>query len=297
MYKKILVMIIMSFLLVGCFGDDQEYPSSYPASKSYTIDEILYPGAPNILVLDSEIAKIDYSNANEGYIMAFLKTDISKKVKIQIAKDERKYNYDLTTNSGVAYPLQMGNGKYIIKILENIEGNQYAIKNSIEIDVVLDDELKPYLYPNILVNYKPNDKITSLAIEIVKDADNDLKRIKEIYEYVANYLSYDDKKAKLAKQEYLIPDLEEIIKTKQGICFDYASMMVAMLRINHIPARLICGGTDKDEYHAWLEVYLDGKGWINPDIFIDKDIWTIMDPTFASNKYDYDGNYEATSYY
>lgn len=49
-------------------------------------------------------------------------------------------------------------------------------------------------------------------------------------------------------------------------------------------------GTDKDEYHSWLEVYVKGQGWVNPDIFMDKDTWTIMDPTFASTKYDYEEN-------
>ncbi len=77
---------------------------------------------------------------------------------------------------------------------------------------------------------------------------------------MANYINYDDDKVALAKQQYLIPNLDEIINNKKGICFDYASMMTAMLRINHIPARLICGGTDKDEYHSWLEVYVKGQG-------------------------------------
>ncbi|WRK54062.1 transglutaminase domain-containing protein [Coprobacillaceae bacterium CR2/5/TPMF4] len=31
-------------------------------------------------------------------------------------------------------------------------------------------------------------------------------------------------------------------------------------------------GTDRDEYHAWVEVYLEGQGWVNPDIFIDKNV-------------------------
>lgn len=79
----------------------------------------------------------------------------------------------------MSYPLQLGNGKYLIKILENIEGTQYAIKKSVEVDVILDNELLPFLYPNILVNYKPGDAITTLAIDEVKDEDNDLKRIKK----------------------------------------------------------------------------------------------------------------------
>ena len=35
----------------------------------------------------------------------------------------------LTDEQGVSYPLQLGNGKYLIKILENIEG-KHAIKKS-----------------------------------------------------------------------------------------------------------------------------------------------------------------------
>lgn len=301
MYKQILVVIvILSCLLTGCTGtngSDNDYPSEYPTSRSYTVDEILYPSAPRTAVLDSDVATIDYSNANQGYIMAFLKPEASARIKIQVSKDEQKLNYDLTDVQGVSYPLQLGNGKYLIKILENIEGTQYAIKKSIEIEVNLENEFSPFLYPNILVNYRTGDAICQMAIDEVKNEDNDLKRIKKIYEFVVNYLTYDNDKVALANQRYLIPNLDELITSKKGICFDYASMMVAMLRINHIPARLICGGTDKDEYHAWLEVYVEGEGWVNPDIFMDKDTWTIMDPTFASTKYDYEGNYVATARY
>lgn len=295
--KFILIITILSYLLVGCFSEKNNYPSDYPASSSYTVNEILYPQASNIAVLDSDVATVDYSNVNEGYIVATLKAANSQKIKIQISKGEIKYNYDLTSLTGTSYPLQLGSGKYVIKILENIEGTKYAIKQSVEIDVILKNELSPFLYPNILINYHPGDTITTLAVDVVKDDENDLQRIKTIYEFVAGYLTYDKDKAKLAKQQYLIPDLEALIKEKKGICFDYASMMVAMLRINHIPARLICGGTDRDEYHAWVEVYLEGQGWVNPDIFIDKNTWTIMDPTFASSKYDYDGQYVQTLYY
>ena len=167
---------------------------------------------------------------------------------------------------------------------------------TLEIDVQIKDELSPFLYPNQLVNYQKGDSITHKAIEVVKKDDNDLQRIKDIYTFVADYLTYDDQKAAEANEKYILPDLNELLKVKKGICFDYAALMVAMLRINHIPARLICGNTDV-EYHAWVEVYLKGKGWVNPDIFMDEKTWTRMDPTFASSKFDYDGQYDAIYYY
>ena len=44
MYKRILVVVtVLSCLLTGCSSDNnsnQEYPSDYPTSKSYTVDEI-----------------------------------------------------------------------------------------------------------------------------------------------------------------------------------------------------------------------------------------------------------------
>lgn len=50
--------------------------------------------------------------------MAFLKPGVSKRIKIQISKDEQKLNYDLTDEQGVSYPLQLGND-IIMKQLSN----------------------------------------------------------------------------------------------------------------------------------------------------------------------------------
>ena len=53
----------------------------------------------------------------------------------------------------------------------------------------------------------------------------------DIYTFVADYLTYDDQKAAEANEKYILPDLNELLKVKKGICFDYAALMVAMLRI------------------------------------------------------------------
>lgn len=299
MLKKIsLCIITLSLFLFGCQSEKKKYPSEYPSSKSYSEKDILYPQNSKQQILLSSIAIVDYSHTDLGYIMAYLSHENKKRVKIQItsSQNEQTYNYDLVSLEPIAFPLQMGNGKYMIKILENIQGKQYAIVKTLEIDVQIKDELSPFLYPNQLVNYQKGDSITHKAIEVVKKDDNDLQRIKDIYTFVADYLTYDDQKAAEANEKYILPDLNELLKIKKGICFDYAALMVAMLRINHIPARLICGNTDV-EYHAWVEVYLKGKGWVNPDIFMDEKTWTRMDPTFASSKFDYDGQYDAIYYY
>lgn len=53
----------------------------------------------------------------------------------------------------------------------------------------------------------------------------------------------------------------EIIKTHQGVCQDYAHLMIALCRLHGIPARYVCGFMEGEgETHAWVEV-CDGDAW------------------------------------
>ena len=295
-WKKLLLSLSLCIFVTGC-SSSQEYPTEYPESPAQQVSEILWPQSPGVDVLtDSRYAMVDMSNVSQGYVTARLLSSASK-IKLQISKDDKKYNYDLTSMEYTAFPLQMGNGIYTIKILSQIEGTKYAVVASTQKEVTIQDEFSVYLYPNQVVNYGPDSIVVNKSFELTKDDEDDLTRIYHLFEYTVDVLDYDYEKADYVSDTYVLPDLTQAIENGSGICFDYASMMVAMLRINHIPARLICGGTDRDEYHAWVEVYLEGQGWVNPDIFIDKKTWTIMDPTFASSKYDYDGQYVQTLYY
>ena len=75
--------------------------------------------------------------------------------------------------------------------------------------------------------------------------------------------------------------VDSTLATRNGICFDYASMMVAMLRLQDIPSMLVIGYTG-GQYHAWVSVYTDAQGWIDNVIFFNGNDWRFMDPTFAS---------------
>ncbi len=57
----------------------------------------------------------------------------------------------------------------------------------------------------------------------------------------------------------------EVIKTRQGVCQDYAHLMIALCRVNGIVARYVCGFMEGEgATHAWVEVY-DGYRWIGFD--------------------------------
>jgi transglutaminase-like putative cysteine protease len=61
----------------------------------------------------------------------------------------------------------------------------------------------------------------------------------------------------------------EVVRTRQGVCQDFAHVMLGICRIHGIPARYVSGyfynpnrAPDEIEAsHAWIEVYLPGYGW------------------------------------
>ncbi|MBP5745533.1 MAG: transglutaminase domain-containing protein, partial [Lachnospiraceae bacterium] len=92
---------------------------------------------------------------------------------------------------------------------------------------------------------------------------------------------YDYDKAENVESTY-IPDVDNILNIKKGICFDYASLMASMLRSQGIPTRLEIGYAG-DAYHAWISTYIKDVGWVNGIIKFDGKNWELMDPTFAAN--------------
>ena len=293
------ILLVISLLLTGCgsaatigtksIGIDFD---DYPDSKAYTKEEVLHSSFDSIENCeDGVIVYLSLSSINDGYIGLALKEQSDKKVKLRIVKDDKTYTYDVDSTEMTAYPLQMGNGTYLIKAMENIEGNQYAVLYSKEINVNLEDENLVYLYPNQIVNYDKSDKVIDKSFEITKGDKNDLKRTYDLYQYVMAALNYDDDKAKNVVNIYTLPNLEEAMDKGKGICFDYASLLAALCRCQHIPARVIVGYTDI-EYHAWVEIYIESEGWINPKYYFDSENWSIVDPTFDDSGNDYEGAYD-----
>jgi transglutaminase-like putative cysteine protease len=67
--------------------------------------------------------------------------------------------------------------------------------------------------------------------------------------------------------------IEEALRTRQGVCQDFAHIMIALVRRLHIPCRYVSGymfHRDDDEKdrsvegasHAWVEALVPGLGWV-----------------------------------
>ncbi|WP_022748305.1 transglutaminase domain-containing protein [Lachnobacterium bovis] len=260
----------------GNTNTSQNKPASTPLRDSTPQVKVPTEGGEKVA---SRVCSIDYSNRNEGYILANY-FGSNPKVKLQIVgPDSVTYNYDLPNHS-TCFALSAGNGSYKISIYENISGTKYSLALTKTIDVALNNELLPFLYPNQFVDFNSSSLCISVGQQLASGAKNDLDVVAKTYNYIINNFKYDYEKAKNLKAGYL-PNIDTTMQTKIGICFDYASVISSILRSQRIPTRLEIGyaGT---EYHAWISVYIKDVGWINGIIQFSGNTWTMMDPTFAS---------------
>ena len=296
---KMLSLIVSCTILMGCgsevsdiassnFGGQETNDSATIADSSTatagsrsSTPQVLVPEASGVDVYSNADASIDASNASEGYVMVAY-TGSASKVRMLIETPEgNTYNYlmDLDGEYDV-YPLSEGDGAYNIGVYENIKDDQYSLAFSQSVTVTLKNEYTAFLYPNAYVDFNSSSDAVAKGQELATGADTDLDVVDSVYHYIIENVSYDYDKAETVQSGY-IPDVDDTLATGKGICFDYASLMGAMLRSQGIPTRLDIGyaGT---EYHAWISVYIEGTGWIDDIIEFDGTSWTLMDPTLGS---------------
>lgn len=302
MYRKLFsagmfLMLFFSILnLLGCGGKTSGSSSASTGNTARTtLYNFLLPDASGSLTYGNDLVSIDASNTSDGYVMVRY-GGTADKVKVQITiPDQTVYSYTVSSREYETFPLSGGSGSYHLDVLEHAYDDMYALAFSQDISVDLKDEFCPFLYPNQYVWYTEVKEAVLQGIQLSENASGDLDYVEQVYKYVTGNIEYDDELAATVTAGYL-PDIDRTLNSKKGICFDYASLMAAMLRSQGIPTKLVVGYAG-DAYHAWLNVYLTEVGWVDKIIEFDGKSWVLMDPTFAANnsrssmkKYIGDGN-------
>lgn len=226
---------------------------------------------------------IDASHLAEGYVAAAATS--STRLKFQVARGDMSYYYDLPNDgTPISCPLNMGDGSYSFTVWENTSGTRYAaLSNTLTCDVTLADEFQPFLRPSYYCPYDQSSASTQLANQLCADAQNEGDALRSIYEWVAGNVAYDEAKAaQMADATNYVPNPDETLASKKGICFDYASLAAALLRSQGIPCKIVTGNVSPDNiYHAWNLVYIDGS-WVTASFSVDQSTWTRIDLTFAA---------------
>lgn len=286
-HPKILyfISILLVFSVIsGCSNSGKgaggfELSVSQSSGRSNT-PNVLITDSPKTNTIGNEHVIIDLTNEAEGYLTVKYLGE-SAKSKLQITGTNGvTYTYNLIINEENVIPLTSSSGTYLMTLYEGVGANQYSVLYSGDADITVTNELGPYLYPNQYVNFSKDSNAVALAATLANGAASDLEVVSNVYQYVISNITYDVDEAENVESNYL-PDVDEVIATKKGICFDYASLMAAMLRSQSIPTRLELGYAS-DAYHAWISVYTKDQGWIDGVIEFNGSDWILMDPTFAS---------------
>ena len=281
-FCSLFLFMFSLFFAAGC-GPGKSDPGEPPVFDTPTV---LVPEESGTEVLGNPPASLDVSHKEQGYMIARAEESASD-ISIQMTgPDGVLYSYFIRPGNAAVIPFTGGEGSYQILCYEQVSGDKYAALSSNTVEVTLENIFLPFLYPNQYVDFTPDSEACLLAQSMLAEDASDLDALDAVYNYVISNITYDEEKAAAVEAGYL-PDIDETLETGIGICFDYAALMTAMLRARDIPCKLQIGYTS-DIKHAWIDVYIRSKGWINHAISFDGETWSRMDPTFDSNADDAD---------
>lgn len=259
-------------------------PTPTPTPARDNTPQVYLCSAPGTVSYGNGTVTIDCSNSADGYFMVNYAGSNSKVRMLVDAPNGKQYQFALH-GGWESFPFSAGAGSYQINIFENAGGNQYYLLYGMTVSAQVRDDFCTYLRPNQFVQFDEQTGAIAIGAQLAEGAQTDLEVVDRVYNYVLEHLSYDYNKAAAASSGSVydfLPDVDAVLASGGGICFDYAAVMAVMLRTQGIPTRMNVGWAG-DIYHAWVSVYVDDIGWINGYLYFDGTSWRRMDPTFADN--------------
>ena len=193
--------------------------------------------------------------------------NLNIKIPIPTDEDEKQYISELTIipeplkiyyddiNNIVEYNYgNVGSGKMNIKIsaTANIRTFDYITAKLIDKNHAHEKDLSKYLNPELLIE---SDDFSIKRIASKLKGKTQQETVDNVYKYIQQTLTYT-----------VMPDIgaKEALKQRKGKCSEYSTLMVALLRANSVPSRIVIGYIAKTPAikHTWVEVYYDKYGWV-----------------------------------
>ena len=186
--------------------------------------------------------------------------------KIFIKKSHEKLS--VTAHSVVTVDVEKIADKF--KSLKQIDISSEQLNQDLQL--VNEETLyaKQFLFTSELIPY-PTKEILEYAMESFSQYDNLYTAIHDLTKRI-----YTDFEFKSGFSDITTP-IETIYKERKGVCQDFATLAISILRAYNIPTRYASGyiqthpekGQEKlfgaDASHAWFSVYLGKHGWIDFD--------------------------------
>ena len=190
--------------------------------------------------------------------------------KVMVSKDGKSHAYDVS-NGTFLFPLPFGDGKYSLKLFENLHDDEYELMS--QADVESSNEENAYLTSNSLFSYS-GDAIPEDTVSILESSSYDPNMI---CEYAESKLSYDSEKArKIANEPFRGVNGDKSLSLNSGVCSDYCAIACMMMRMKGIPCKISVGHCSASEsLHCWITYLQDGE-------------WIVMDPTMRDSNVGYE---------
>lgn len=161
-----------------------------------------------------------------------------------------------------------------LTVVANLEGQaryrDYNLTNS---------GTKKDLPADVVANYTKSTRywqtdgaVAEAAKSVTKPDAKVSDNVQAVYNYVIDKLTYNNDKIKFNVRQGAA---KALANPSNAVCLEYADLMIAMLRSQGIPARMVIGyayaGSIKssaavaDSLHSWVEAYIPGTGWMTVD--------------------------------
>ncbi|RYY64193.1 MAG: transglutaminase family protein [Comamonadaceae bacterium] len=118
----------------------------------------------------------------------------------------------------------------------------------------------PYLYPS---RYCPSDELNAFAMQQFGSLWQGYGRVQAICDWVNRHVAF------VSGSSSGTTSATDTLRTQQGVCRDFAHLMIALCRAVNIPARFTTGldfGADPalgpPDFHAYVEAYVGGRWFI-----------------------------------
>lgn len=189
--------------------------------------------------------------------------------RVMIVKGDQKITYPFFADGRVeAFPLQLGNGTYTVGLLKNVGDKRYVYVEQKKVELNLKDPNVVYLNSVQNVKWQSKDAPIVYGSKLLDKIKKPEDKLNKIYGFMVDSVKYDYEKISGLTTEY-VPNINDTYKSLTGICYDYSALLASIQRSQGVPTRLVKGYSKFVEgYHAWNEVYIDGK-WIIIDSTVD----------------------------
>lgn len=150
-----------------------------------------------------------------------------------------------------------------------LSGLDLTVSEAVRLNWPQRRELFDFLMPSTHVPFTP--EVETLAKEQLPSSGSFSESLKGLCTYIYETFTY------MPGVTDIRTPLTEVLRSRQGVCQDFAHLMIAVIRCAGLPARYVSGYIEtesvhgKDDLvgatasHAWVEVYLPSGLWVGID--------------------------------